>query len=178
MRLRRVSWADAALTQPFQQALSSRRGVWATLLCSPAACQTHTGVNVGRLSLLFLMMSEHNAGVCSPKEVLTVGNWGEESEAGLYIKFPVMPQVYAGLTGTLCCRVSSYFLHASLLCLCPLPSLSHPHIPSHFLFFFFFYICIDIVLKGDTDGSFKKENHTLQEQVSHFKKELQQAHDE
>uniref|UniRef100_A0A674NLQ5 Cingulin b n=1 Tax=Takifugu rubripes TaxID=31033 RepID=A0A674NLQ5_TAKRU len=32
--------------------------------------------------------------------------------------------------------------------------------------------------KGDTDGSFKKENHTLQEQVSHFRKELQQAHDE
>uniref|UniRef100_A0A674P798 Cingulin b n=1 Tax=Takifugu rubripes TaxID=31033 RepID=A0A674P798_TAKRU len=39
--------------------------------------------------------------------------------------------------------------------------------PSHpvTLSFFFFYMCIDIVLKGDTDGSFKKENHTLQEQV-------------
>lgn len=177
MSLRRVSWADAALIQPFQRASSSRRGVWAPLLCSPAACQTHTGVNVGRLSLLFLMMLEHNGGVCSPKEVLTVRNWGEESEAGLCIKFPAMPQVHAGLAVTLCCRVSSYFLHASLLCLCPLPSLSHPHILSHFLFFFF-YMCIDIVLKGDTDGSFKKENHTLQEQVSHFKKELRQAHDE
>lgn len=44
--------------------------------------------------------------------------------------------------------------------------------------FILLYMCIDIVLKGDTDGSFKKENHTLQEQVSRFKKELQQAHDE
>lgn len=174
MSLRRVSWADAALMQPFQRASSSRRGVWATPLRSPAACQTDTGVNVGRLSLLFLMMLEHNGGVCSPRDVLTVRNWGEESEAGLCIKFPAMPQVHAGLTVTLCCRVSS-FLHASLLWLCPLPSFSHPHIPSHF---HFFYMCIDIVLKGDTDGSFKKENHTLQEQVSHFKKQLQQAHDE
>lgn len=93
MSLGRVSWADAALIQPFQRALSSRRGVWATLLRSPAACQTDTAVNAGRLSLLFLMMLEHNGGVCSPKEVLAVRNWGEESEAGLYIKFPVMPQV-------------------------------------------------------------------------------------
>lgn len=67
MSLRRVSWADAALIQPFQRALSSRRGVWATLLCSPAACQTDTGVNVGRLSLLFLMMLEHNGGSVLPK---------------------------------------------------------------------------------------------------------------
>lgn len=49
-----------------------------------------SGVNVGRLSLLFLMMLEHNGRACSPKEFLTVRNWGEESKAGLCIKFPVM----------------------------------------------------------------------------------------
>lgn len=49
------------------------------------------GVNVGKLSLLFLMTLEHNGRARSPKEFLTVRNWGEASEAGLYIKFPAMP---------------------------------------------------------------------------------------
>lgn len=119
---------------------------------------------MGRLSLLFSMMSEHNGGACSPRDA--VRNWGEEAEAGL-CDASGMRRVDGD--------VSSYFLQASLLRLCPLPRLSRPHIPSHF---HFLYMCIDIVLKGDTDGSFKKENHALQEQVSRFKTELQQAHDE
>lgn len=72
MRRRRLSWADAALTHPFS------RGVWATR-CSPAARQTR----VGKLSPLFLMMLEHNGGACSPKECVTVRNWGEGAEAEL-----------------------------------------------------------------------------------------------
>lgn len=137
----------------------------ALLRCSLPA----TGVNVRWLSVLFLMTSEHNARVCSPHDFLTVRNWGEESKAGLYRKFPAMRRA-SGIG-----RADSCSLHASLLCLCPLPLLSHPHIPSHL---HFFYMCIDIVLKGDTDGSFRKENRTLLEQVGRFKRELQQAHDE
>lgn len=132
-------------------------------------------VNVGKLSLLFLMMLEHNGRACSPKEFLTVENWGEGSKAGLYIKFPAM-QSASGIR-----RVDSdtllQFPVIFSMPLCSLslssPLLSHPRIPLHF-----FCMCIAVVQKGDTDGSFKKENHTLQEKVIHFKKELQQRHDE
>lgn len=61
--------------------------------------------------------------------------------------------------------------------LCSLFVLSLVALPSYPLTLFF-CLCIAVVQKGETDGSFRKENHTLQEQVVHFKKELQQAHDE
>lgn len=53
------------------------------------------------------------------------------------------------------------------------PSVSHPRIHPHL-----FCVCFAVEQKGDADGSFKKENQTLQEKVIHFRTELQQAHDE
>lgn len=90
--------------------------------------------NVGELSLLFLMMWEHNGRACSPREFLAVRNWGEESKTGLYIKFPVM-QSASGVR-----RFDSDTLLPSFQLFSPWlrapslssSSLSHPHIPSHF----------------------------------------------
>lgn len=132
-------------------------------------------VNVGKLSLLFLMMLEHNGRACSPKEFLTVRNWGEGSEAGLYIKFPAMQSASGIRRADSDASLQSFQLFSPCLCALSLssPSLSRPHIPSHF-----FCMCVAVVQKGDADASFKNEDHTLQEQVIHFKKELQQAHDE
>lgn len=94
-------------------------------------------VNVGKLSLLFLMMLEHNGRACSPKEFLTVRNWGKESKAGLYIKFPVM-QSASGIrrvdSDTLSFQLFSPRLDALPLSLSPSlssSSSSHLHIPSH-----------------------------------------------
>lgn len=133
-------------------------------------------VNVGKLSLLFLMMLEHNGRACSPKEFLTVRNWGEGSEAGLSIKFPAM-QSASGIRGADSdASLQSFQLFSPCLCalsLCPLPrclALVSLHT--------FSCMCVAVVQKGDADASFKKEDHSLQEQVNHFKKELQQAHDE
>lgn len=123
------------------------------------------------------MMLEHNGRACSPKEFLTVGNWGEESKAGLCIKFPVM-QSASGIRRVDSDTVAEFPVIFTMP-LCSVFVLLLAVSPSHPLtLLFFFYMCIDIVLKGDTDGSFKKENHGLQEQVSRFKNQLQEAHDE
>lgn len=91
-------------------------------------------VNVGKLSLLFLMMLEHNGRACSPKEFLTVRNWGEGSEAGLYIKFPAMQSASGIRRADSDASLQSFQLFSPCLCALSLssPSLSRPQIPSHF----------------------------------------------